>query len=122
MIPIDFNNPAAFAPFYTDRVSVSGKIFNREAGTSFPVDCVCPACVMESGLADVDAGSIGISAARSFTISIPKREWMCPEPPRIGLQVEIVGRTYHNRLKVVSVDEDGSDWIFSAESKGGGNG
>ena len=62
------------------------------------------------------------SSERYYSVQIRKTDWRETFPPWRGLTIRRPDMLLRTFLKVVSVDEDGSDWILRAESKGAANG
>lgn len=75
----------AFAPMFHDRVVVRGGV------ASAPVEITLPACVFEGGFDNpVDDEAIA-TERRAYNVLIPKTDWRFPDPPRIGMSVEVRG-------------------------------
>ena len=76
----------AFRPMYDEAVVLknapaSGAIF---AAT-------LPACIFEAGFdIPVDDEAVA-SERRAYNVLIPKTDWRSPDPPRIGMSVEVRG-------------------------------
>ena len=80
-MPIDFSNPAAFAPLYGDLVAVEGsRPDGRTSGTY-------RACVFDDGLEDPLSAMAVESNRRVLSVHIPKvgpGGWNDTQPPQVG--------------------------------------
>lgn len=75
----------AFAPMYGEAVVV------RNAPQGSPVAETLPACIFEAGFdVPVDDEAVA-SERRAYNVLIPKTDWRFPDPPRIGMSVEVRG-------------------------------
>ena len=105
MIPIDFNNPAAFAPFFDDEVTVRGGVPARRHIVA-TLKCCINECAFEDALDESDAES----RIRKLEVSFPIASWPFPEPPQIGDVVEIDSDSAY---AAVAVQKRLGDWVLT---------
>ena len=109
---LTFDNPSAFAPFYTDDVMVRGAS-GSEARRHIAVALKC--CVFDGGFADpLDDGDVE-SNVRRIEISFPESAWPFTERPQTGDIAEFDGTSF----AVKSVSRRLGDWVLDARAKGG---
>lgn len=80
--PFDMH-AGAFSPMYGDAVVV------RNAPAASHVAETLPACIFEAGFDEPIDDEAVASERRAFTVLIPKNAWRFPQPPKIGMAVEV---------------------------------
>ena len=105
MIPIDFNCPAAFAPFFDEEVTVRGGVPARRH-IAATLKCCVNDCAFEDALDESDAES----RIRKLEVSFPVAGWPFPEPPQIGDVVEIDSDSAY---AAVAVQKRLGDWVLT---------
>lgn len=105
-----FDNPAAFAPFFRDRVAVEG---TRAGGRS--VAGTFLACVLDQGLDDAIAEGSTETARRVVSVTVRRADWFDVEPPQTGDAVTLEsGDAYRVTSVVPSVGFAG--WTLMARA------
>lgn len=103
-----FDNPAAFAPFFRDRVAVEGTRAGgrRVAGT-------LRACVLDQGLDDVVAEDSASTVRRRYSVVVRRADWFDVEAPRPGFKVALEDGT---ALSVQSVGSMPGMYVLEART------
>ena len=82
-MPSIFHNPAAFAPFYDNRVAVEGKRGSRRVAFTLR------ACVLDDGLEDPLADNSTSTNRRRWSVRVRIEDWPDTNPPQIGDTLQI---------------------------------
>ena len=115
-----FSNPAAFAPFYRDAITVEGTrrslpSLQGSHGVPRAVRGTFRACVIDNGFAEPVAESDAESSLRTFGISVRRGDWIDRMPPQTGDRVALVRDGQTLRLCVSGVGVAcGDAWTFTA--------
>jgi hypothetical protein len=84
-----FDNPAAFAPFFTDAIAVEG--WRRDAdGVKHKLTCSCKACVIDNGYADALVDGDADTVVRGYAISVRAGDWLSSYKPQVGDRIRII--------------------------------
>ena len=112
------DRPNAFAHFFDETIAVEGV---RAGGGK--VAGTYRACIMDGGLADIDADAVAGSNEKLYSVLIHMADREEPEPPWRGLTVkhERCGGRFTETMKVLSVDTLGGDFVLHCETKGAVN-
>ncbi len=79
-----FDSPAAFAPFFRDRVAVEGtRAGGRRVAGAFR------ACVLDQGLDDAAVEGTTETARRVVSVTVRRADWFDVEPPQTGYAVTL---------------------------------
>ena len=112
---LDFSNPAAFEPFYSDTVSVTGaRASGRFTGTF-------AACVLDDGLEDPLADVSTASTRRRAMVYIPKTGdggWNDTQPPQVGDTVTVLSQGSTD-FAVSAVKDFMDSWVLTVRQTGG---
>lgn len=100
-----FDNPAAFAPFFDDEVTVRGGVSARRHIVA-TLKCCINDCAFEDALDESDAES----RIRKLEVSFPVASWPFPESPQIGDVVEIDSDSAY---AAVAVQKRLGDWVLT---------
>ena len=105
-----FDNPAAFAPLFSDTVDVTG-VRRIGTGTHY-IEGSCKACVFENGFADPIADGEINSDVRTFSVQIRSEDWIDSERPGVSYRLTLANGV---KCAVTRVDLslDGT-WCLSA--------
>jgi hypothetical protein len=119
-MPDIFHNPAAFACFFTDVITVEGlRAVPSSSGSGTAarkVSGTFRACVFDNGFADPFAEADADTNARSFSVSVRSGDWIERTPPQVGdkITLELDGLAY--RLAVSRIDTTTGDiWSITAK-------
>lgn len=105
-----FESPAAFAPFFRDRVAVEGaRAGGRRVAGTFR------ACVIDQGLDDPLAEGSTETARRVVSVTLLRADWLDVEPPQTGDAVTLEsGDTY--RAMAVDPSVGFAGWTIRARA------
>lgn len=110
MLAIDFDNPSAFAPFYSDTIVVDG--VRPFAGSHRRVQGTFKACVLDTGFSEALMEGDADSDVRTYSVSIRSGDWVDGTKPQVGDRVRLANGT---QLAVFRTDNLlGETWSLTA--------
>lgn len=108
-MPDIFHNPRALAPFYRDRIAITGK---RPDGVRFAFPL--PACVLDQGWDDPLAEGDAATMRRRYSIRVRTCDWPETFPPQTGDEITLADGTL---LSTHSSSRAVGDYLLEAREK-----
>jgi hypothetical protein len=100
-----FDNPAAFAPFFTERCLVCGK-----GPTRRHIAATLQCCVLDEGFAEPISEEDSMSEIAAKSVSFRVADWPFTDSPQVG---DIVELDDGGRFSVAAVNRDNGEWRLS---------